>query len=190
MKKIKLLLVLLLVVLSFSGCNKNTDVPENPVTEQGIENKAEIIKATEISADVLGWNEVCSYTGDLDGDGADEKITLVTSAERDRDGKFLWNDGQNWALYIDDREEAYLLFNQYLSAGYPYFEVSDYYMKDGAERQIKLIVSSGASFSVSNYGFSKADGGYVKTVVYDTSNVTEGGINRIFSSLPDYDSEE
>ncbi len=190
MKKFKLLLVLTLVVLAVSGCNKNTNIPEKPVTEQGVENKAEIIKSTEISADILDWNEVSAYTGDLDGDGADEKISLVTSAERDRDGDFLWNDGQNWALYVDDREEDYLLFNRYLNAGYPYFEVSDYYMKDGAEPKINIIVSTGSGFSVTSYGFSKADGGYAKTVIYDTAEITEGGINRKYSSFPEYDEED
>ncbi len=190
MKKVRLIFILVLVVLSFSGCMKNTEVPENPVTEPVSEIESEIIKATEISADILELNEVCSYTGDVDGDGTDEKISLVTSAERDRNGEFFWNDGQNWALYIDDREEEYLLFNQYLSAGYPYFEVSDYYMKDGTEPKIKLIVSTGASFSVSTYGFSKEDSGYIKTVNYDTAEITESGVNRRFSSLPEYHTED
>ena len=190
MKKIKLLFVLALVVLAVSGCNKNTDVTENPVTEPGIESKAEVIKATEISADVLDRNEVASFTGDLDGDGADERVVLVTSADRDNDGEFLWNDGQNWALYVDDREEDYLLFNQYLSAGYPYFEVSDYYTENGAEPKIKIIVSTGAGFSVTSYGFSKTEGGYVKDMIYDTAEITEGGINRRYSSFPEYDAED
>jgi hypothetical protein len=168
---------------------KNTEVLENPVTELGIESKNEIIKPSEIPAEVLGWNTVESYTSDIDNDGVTEEVVLVTSAERDKDGEFFWNDGQNWALYIDGKED-YLLYNQYLSTGFPYFEISDYYLKDGTKTHIKLIVSTGASFSVSNYGFSGADGGYVKTVIYDTANVTEGGINRIFSSLPDYDTEE
>lgn len=189
MKKIKLLFVLLIVVLLFSGCKKNANAPESPNPKPAAENVAERIMPTEIPSDVLGWNEASSYTGDIDGDGTTEKVVLVTSAERDRDGEFFWNDGQNWALYIDG-EKDYLLYKQYLSTGFPYFEISDYYMKNGAERQIKLIVSSGASFSVSNYGFSEADGGYLKTIIYDTSNVADGGINRIFSSLPDYDAEE
>ena len=179
----------MLIVLSFSGCNKNAEVPETPVVKPEIESKDEIIKPAKIPADVLDWNEASKFVSDIDGDGENERIILVTSAERDRDGEFFWNDGQNWALYIDGKED-YLLYNQYLSTGFPYFEVSDYYMKDGTKTQIKLIVSTGASFSVSNYGFSASDGGYVKTVIYDTSNVTEGGINRIFSSLSDYDMED
>ncbi len=190
MKKIKLLFVFILIVLAFSGCNKNTDVSENHITEPSVESKTEVIKSEEVSADILDWNEVSKFTGDLDGDGADENIMLVTSAERDKDGKFLWNDGQNWALYIDDREEDFLLFNQYLSAGYPYFEVSDYYTKNGAEPKIKLIISTGASFSVANYEFSKTDNGYKKNIIYDTAEITDGGINRRYSSFPEYDVED
>ena len=190
MKKVKLIFILVLVVLSFSGCKKNTEVPENPVTEPVSEIEAELIKATEIPADILELNEVCSYTGDVDGDGADEKILLVTSAERDRSGEFFWNDGQNWALYVDDKDKDYLLYKQYLSAGFPYFEISDYYMNEGTETQIKLIISTGASFAVSNYTFSGTDEGYVKTVVYDTTQITDGGINRRFSSLPEYHTED
>lgn len=190
MKKFKLLFVLALVVLAVSGCNKNTGVTENPVTEPGSEADIRVIRATEISSDVLEWNEAASFTGDLDGDGADEKVVLVTSADCDKDGEFLWNDGQNWALYVDDREEDYLLFNQYLSAGYPYFEVSDYYMKDGAEPKIKVIVSTGSGFSVTSYSFSKTDDGYLKNVIYDTAEITEGGINRRYSSFPEYDTKD
>ncbi len=189
MKKFQLLFALLLVVLSFSGCKKNVNQNVNSVADPEVVSNAEIIKPAEIPADVFSWNVASDFTGDLDGDGTNEKIVLVTSAERDKDGEFFWNDGQQWALYIDGKED-YLLYNQYLSTGFPYFEVSDYYMKDGTKTQIKLIVSTGASFSVSNYGFSESDGGYAKAVIYDTANVTEGGINRIFSSLPDYDAEE
>ncbi len=111
----------------------------------------------------------------------------MTSAESDKDGEFFWNDGQNWAVFVDDREDKYLLMNDYLNAGTPYFEISDYYLKDGAKPEISLIISSGAGFSIKNYCFSESDGGYVESVIYDTKDVTEGGINRRFTSIPGYD---
>ena len=110
----------------------------------------------------------------------------MTSAEYDDDGEFFWNDGQDWALYVDDRDTKYLLLKSYINAGSPYFEVSDYYLKDGAKPEISLIVSSGAGFSMKNYCFSEDENGYVESVIFDTKDVTEGGINRRYSSIPEY----
>ncbi len=188
MKKFRLLLVLLGIIVTVSGCGKKIETPEeNPTnTDEVIETKTTVIKAGEIPAEIFEWNEVASYTGDVDGDGTDEVVTLVTSAEYDEDGEFLWNDGQNWALYVDDREEDYLFFKKYINIGSVYFEVLDYYMDEGTVPAINVVESTGAGFSVKNYGFSSDDKGYIETVIYDTKDVAAGGTNRRYSSFPEY----
>ncbi len=187
MKKFGLVLALLGLILVFGGCNKDTTEPpvDTPVTET----EKVVIKPSVISDDVLEWHEVCQYTGDVDGDGIDENVVLRTSAEYDEDGEFLWNDGQDWALYVDDRDEDYVLLKTFLNAGSPYFEVSDYYMEDGAEPRINVITSTGAGFSVKSYLFSQEAEGFVEETIYNTQNITAGGINTRFSSFPSYAKE-
>lgn len=187
MKKLKVILMMVAIVMVVSACSGNVKKPQDPVDGPTSQEEAVVIRSSEIPDEVLGWNEVSRYTGDVDGDGIDENVVLVTSAECDDDGEFFWNDGQNWAFFVDDRDDKYLLMNGYLNAGAPYFEISDYYLKDGAKPEISLIVSTGAGFSMKNYCFSETEKGYVENVIFDTKDVTEGGINRRYSSIPEYD---
>ena len=191
MKKIKILSVVLCIILLVAGCGK-----ASPVTPQGsgdtvteptvVQPERKIIKSSALPEEISDWNTVSSFDGDVDGDGDDEKITLVTSAERDRKGDFVWSDGQNWALTVYDGEECYLLYKEYVSAGYPYFEVSEYNTESGPVPQINLIVSGGARLLMVSYGYSAENNGYEETVIYDTNVVSEGGVNRMHSSLPAY----
>ena len=116
-KKIKILSVVLCIILLVAGCGK-----ASPVTPQGssdtvteptvVQPERKIIKSSALPEEISDWNTVSSFDGDVDGDGDDEKITLVTSAERDRKGNFVWSDGQNWALTVYDGEECYLLYKK------------------------------------------------------------------------------
>lgn len=190
MKHFKLFLALMLAMIITAGCNSDKTV-KNENTSVGndednqVVSEAVLVKSTPLPDEVAEWTEVSRYTGDVDGDGTDEDVVLATSAEPDEDGTVMWNDGQDWALYVDDRDETYVLLNQYVQLGNVYFEVSDYYTADGAEPRINVIVSTGASFSMKSYSFSKKDMAYIENMVYDTSNETEAGINRRFSSIPE-----
>jgi len=188
MKKFKVFLMLTALMVLISGCGgKETQTPnQNNENNNSAVSETVVITPQELPENVLNWHEVSRYTGDTDGDGIDENVVLATSAEYDEDGEFFWNDGQSWALYVDDRDEDYLLFNEYLNAGSVYFEVVDYYMEDGAEPKINVMTSASAGFALKSYGFSEKDGGYAETVIYDTVNVTKGGINRRFSTIPEY----
>lgn len=206
MKKFVMFLTMLGIILVASGCGEEATKPvsgnvEISGEEVGGESAAvsesvflqgdadKIITSSKISDDVLSWHKVSKYEGDLDGDGVDEKLVLSTTAECDKNGEFFWNDGQNWALYVIDGQESYLLFNEYISAGYPYFEVSDYYMKDGDVTVIDVVTTSGASFMLRGYYFVKNENGYAENVIYNTKTLTSGGINTKFSSFPEYQKE-
>ncbi len=190
MKKLKCLTILIAALVLVSGCGKENIEQNNP-NENNVENQQEQInrveiKASGLSAEINNMTEVTSYVGDTDGDGVDERVVLATSAERSGKGEFLWNDGQNWALYVDDKEDGtFVLFDGFVQAGNVNFEVSDYYMKDGAVPKISVILSTGAGFSLKNYIFLKETKAYAEEVVYDTKEVTEGGINRRFTSIPE-----
>lgn len=190
MKHFKWFFAIMLAIIVAAGCNADkTAQNDNTPTGDDEGNKAVsetvLIKSTALPDEVADWTEVSRYTGDVDGDGTDEVVVLATSAEYDKDGTVMWDDGQDWALYVDDRDEKYVLLNQYVQLGNVYFEVSDYYTADGAEPRINVIVSTGASFSMKSYSFSKKDMAYIESVAYDTSNETEAGINRRFSSIPE-----
>ena len=190
MKCLKLTLILTVFVLALSACgNKSVN---NPATDEPTRNDVNaveekvIVKSQSLSDEVAEFTEVVSYVGDCDGDGNDETIILSTAAERDNKGEFLWNDGQDWALYVkDNANNAYILYNEYVQAGNVYFDVSDYYMSDGAKPMITVTVSTGAGLTVKNYSFSNADNGYVEDIVYETQSIAEGGINRRFTSVPE-----
>lgn len=188
MKKFSFLFYIIGVLLILSGCKTSNYEPE--IIEHPDVEELTVIKPSEIPDEVYSWNKVSEYVGDINGDGEEEKVVLATSAEYNKDGEFLWNDGQNWALYVNANDSDYLFLKEYLNTGSVYFEVSDYYMKNGAEPKINVIVSTGAGFSMKSYGFSAAEGGFVEEEVYSTKAVTEGGINRRFSSFPEYRNED
>ncbi len=191
MRKLRLTIAILMLSLLLSGCVKK---PHNmsetasgnlPQVSNQNSNQKHIIKAQDKALGMERFSEVTSYIGDLDADGADEEIALYTSAERMNNGKFIWNDGQEWLLLIKDKIDGYyVLLDEFVQAGNVYFEVSDYYMKDGAVPKISVTTSTGAGFSLKNYTFSKNFKGYESETIFDTKNVTEAGINRRFSSFP------
>ncbi|MBR5614267.1 MAG: hypothetical protein IKW64_03065 [Clostridia bacterium] len=190
MKTLRLTLVTLMLIFALTGCNgNNTQTPQVQESENALQNEAvvqqQVVRAQTLPAGIAGFTEVTSYTGDVDADGIDERVVLSTEAEREPNGEFLWNDGQDWALYVEDTNGVYVLLDQYIQAGNAYFEVSDYYMKDGAEPKISVMITTGAGFSLKTYGFSKTENGYAEETVYDTGSVTESGINRRFSSFPE-----
>ncbi len=189
MKRFKIALVILPLVLTISGCGNNkTPSNENSAGEGGNKPPAQQteIKSQSLPDEIFAMNEVTSYVGDTDADGTDEKVVLATSAQRSAKGEFMWDDGQKWALYVEEGGgEAYVLVDEYVQTGNVYFDVSDYYLKDGAKPKIMVTVSTGAGYSLKNYTFEREKSVYTEEVVFDTNDVTEGGINRRFSSIPE-----
>ncbi|MBR5154984.1 MAG: hypothetical protein IKW62_00680 [Clostridia bacterium] len=190
MKGLKLTLIFAILIFALNGCgeksNVETGTPDATQTENNEHTEEKVIKSQTIADNISGLTEVISYVGDCDGDGTDETVVLATSADRDSKGEFLWNDGQNWSLYVrDNAEKIYVLFDGFVQAGNVYFDVADYYMSDGAKPAIMVTVSTGAGLSIKNYTFSKDDNGYIEKEIYDTRNATEGGINRRFTSVPE-----
>ncbi len=187
MKKIILSLLILILAFNFSGCGKDDAIIDKGLSGEGTKTPTDVteVKAQSLPDHIAVLHEITSYTGDTDADGTDERIVLATSAERDEKGEFLWNDGQKWALYVEDgAQNVYVLFDKFVQAGSVYFDVADYYLKDGAVPKILVTVSMGAGLSLKNYTFESEKSAYIEDIVFDTQAVTEGGINRRFSSIP------
>ncbi len=188
MKKVRALIIALICVSLLSACGIKNQ-PSQSGEDLNVENNApkhEVIVAEKLPYEISKWHEVTRYTGDTDGDGSDENVVLLTSAEYDEDGEFFWNDGQDWALFVEDSSENYLLLNEYLNAGSVYFEVLDLYMEKGTQPQINVIVSTTSGFSLTSYAFSMEEKGYVVIPQYDSGATTVAGTNRRFSSIPEY----
>ncbi len=188
MKSLKQMLIFVIIAVMLSGCGeKPAEISgDTPQSTNNTEPEKNILTSSSVSEKVADFTEVTTYVGDCDGDGADETIILSTSAERNNKGEFLWNDGQDWAIYVkDNAEEIYTLFDGFVQAGNVYFDVADYYMADGVKPVITVTVSTGAGLSIKNYSYAETDNGYVEQIIYDTQNITEGGINRRFTSVPE-----
>ena len=192
MKFCKILLILVSGIICLAGCNpEDVETDYNNLNSEinsatGSEsNTSKTIVASELPKTSANWSEINRYTGDVDGDGADEDVILMTSAERNAEDEIIWNDGQEWILYIKDNDLTYVLLDKYIQTGNVYFEVLDYYMNSGAEPRINVMVSTGSGFSMNSYTFDSDKNVYLEENVYDTSKVTEGGTNRRFSSVPE-----
>lgn len=201
MKFSRIILTLFCAMILTAGCSapsggKPADAADNgssnmtanaPSDAKNSEEKEEVklIKASELPDISSGWTEVNRYTGDVNGDGTDENVVLMAEAERDASNNIMWNDGQKWLLYVEDRYMTYVLFNEYVQLGNVYFEVADYYTADGAEPNINVIKSTGSELDIRNYTFDSKNNAFAEKTVYDTKNVTKDGINRRYSSVPE-----
>lgn len=142
------------------------------------------VKATVLPDKIKNRTEVDRYSCDIDGDGDEEKVILLIDAEYGNDGRLIRNDGQEWFLYIDDNGSSYVLLDEYVQNGDVNFDVADYYTAEGVVPQITVTVSTGSKLSITNYSYA-ANGMYAGEVLYDTGEVTDGGINRKYSSVPE-----
>lgn len=192
MKFGKILLILVFGIICLSGCNPEDVNPDNNNINSEINSEVasennipKTIAASELPKTVAEWSEINRYTGDVDGDGTDEDVILMTSAERNSENEIIWNDGQEWVLYVKDKELTYVLLDKYIQTGTVYFEVLDYYTESGAEPRINVMVSTGSGFNMNSYVFDSEKNVYLEESIYDTSKVTEGGTNRRFSSVPE-----
>ncbi len=162
--------------------NLASDSGKGDSEKKDSENKIEI-KATMLPDKIKNRTEIDRYSCDVDGDGEEETVVLLTDAECGTDGKLVRNDGQEWFLYVNDNESNYVLLDEYVQNGDVNFDIADYYTSDGTVTKIIVTVSTGSKLCITSY--SCKDGLYTGEVLYDTGDVTDGGINRRYSSVPE-----
>lgn len=201
MKKLKALIIVLFIVL-ISGCNQTQPQSSQTIqtaqtqtiqastssvteTKQQSE-KLDSIRSTKKSDyDFTKLTKVSQYSYDIDDDAVQEDIILYTTAEVNDKGEIIWDDGQNWSLFVEDGEQVYKLFDQYVQLGSAYFEFSEYYMNSGKIPTITLLVSEGAQFYLRNYSYDKANKNFTQELLYTSEDKTDAGISKLFSSMPD-----
>jgi hypothetical protein len=201
MKNFKIILAIVFVLL-LSGCKQNevvsttskavttteattVKIPETTQVTQATPKLNTITSTKKSDYDVTKLSKVSQYSYDIDEDGTKENIVLYTAAGVDKDGKFIWDDGQNWSLVVEDGEQIYKLFDHYVQLGSAYFEFSEYYKNDNKIPTITLVVSEGASFYLENYSYDKANKYFTEELLYSSQDKSDAGISKLFSSIPD-----
>jgi hypothetical protein len=109
------------------GCSQPT--PEDAaVAREGTQERAEaqadtipdLIQGrvpTAVAGD-SGWRYQQSVIADLDGDGADETIVLISDVSLDPGGAPLWEDGHRWQVYVRETDGSVTrLYARFLANG-------------------------------------------------------------------------
>ncbi len=140
MKKLVITAILLAALVSMSGCgskqsNEETSSPAAATTDvqkaavSAVPSKTggeeDTLVKSAVSAIEQGMSVASTYTGDVNGDGTEDIITLYTSAEM-LDGEPLLEDRNDWLLEIDMSAEQtayYTLYSGTVSNGDVEFSV-------------------------------------------------------------------
>ena len=85
----------------------------------------------------------------ISGESADVK--LYTSADKNADGSFVWNDGNQWVLEVEKNGEYYTLMNKYVQLGKVSLMVAD---DENGEGVITAVVSTSSGLSVEKYTYN------------------------------------
>lgn len=186
MKTIKILAAVLLLTC-LAGCNGKevptntpTAAPAPPVVTQTPETRIETEKINAVPA---GWTVIGEMEYAITAEDAVDTITLSTSAIRE-EGELMLDDSQEWLLSVDTANGIYPLYRGH-THGTPYMEFSEFYVGDEAIPVITLYVFSSAGTQVQQYHWR--DGAFYETTIYTSDDEADGGINRIYSTIPAYE---
>ncbi len=172
MKKV----IALMILMMLCGCTSNGDVINNTASPTFSEENKEIIRAIEDNKEFETLSKVqwCEY--DINMDGEDESISLLTDAKIDKKGHYMWDDSNSWCLVVKSKDGLYLLYDEHIHGDLD-IHVSEYYNEDGTITPvIRLDVSSGAGFDITEYRFEGE--GFSKKVVYTTGAINEISIEK------------
>lgn len=111
---------------------------------------------------------------DINNDGQPDKIVLSVDAEKDDNGVFMWDDGQNWKLkivmnYLEEAEtrEEYNIFEGYVQLGnldyVAYFENEVF--------SITTIDSRTANLTIKTYEYDIMNQSFNETVDLNKNNI-------------------
>ena len=171
-KIIALFSIIALLIMTSCTLNNDKDVSLNLV--EGVD---------KIPDEISMWSTVNEYYHDLDLNGYEEKITCYIDADKDTHG-FLKNDGNNWAFVVEDTEKSkyFVLFNEYVQLGDVYFQVVDYFKEGKAIPKLILYKMTGADIVIKSFSYENSK--FLWEKIYDTSMISNSGINVKFSTIP------
>lgn len=184
------ILITLSLILLISGCG--TKPASGPVstpepsgdTILNTDNTTKTIALSKSSKKTDDFSEIRSSEYDFDADGESDTITLYSNAQADPSGKIMWDDFHQWLLEVELSSGGfYTLFDSPISTGQLYFEVSEIY-NDEVLPSVVTFLTTGSSLDINSFIFDGES--FIQTTVYSTENISTGGINRIYSSIPLY----
>lgn len=145
--------------------NRTETVPEAE-TPGTLESARTIVRAVD-SLPSLPQTLLDNAAGDLDGDGAPERIELYAAVDRDPEGRLMWDDGQRWALIVRDGDLIYHLVNELVQLGKLSFWLVD--PMDGDPPAIVVQRATGAGVRVQKYIYDRELRGFVAVAAVEAS---------------------
>ncbi len=183
MKK-KIIFILCLIVLFLCSCQKNVNEQTDIIEDES--KNITYITANKGDIDfVSDFSILNQYETDVNGDGNEDEITLYINSNKDADGELIKNDNNEWILLVNDdfNDEYYTLFDKNIQVGDLYFQVVDFFEKDGPKTKILLYKVTGTEIEITSFEYEE-NKGFAAYKIYNTSDVSEKGINLKYSSIP------
>lgn len=107
-----------------AGCAAPPDVPPLVQAADPRESEAQrgVTKALPIDVEIDdatldNWQYAHAVEADLDGDGAVERVVIVAGVETLEQGTPLWEDGHQWAVFVDSLQARTLVYTAFVPHG-------------------------------------------------------------------------
>ena len=141
------------------------------MTTTNVNIQKDIINSSEFNKDYTIYQE---FFYDFNGDDFEDHIVLYTSAEKDKNGEFMWDDGQHWSLVVEIDDKKYDLYSTYLH-GDMEFDMIELYKGEEVIPSVRLSVNGWAGIQIYHYDYK--NGVFESQKMYDTSDYIDNGIN-------------
>ncbi len=193
MKKI---IFIAMMLIGLSACSpeelSNISTSNSESTQQTVQTNAltedemalKHISSSNTSETVESMNKIRSAEYDFDADGNADMVSLYANVEKDEEGKYIWDDFHRWLLEVEmGNGEFYKLFDNQISLGQLYFDVSEVY-NDEVMPVVTIFMTSGSGLEIYQVSFEGQD--FIERKIYSSEDISTGGINKIYSSIPSY----
>lgn len=198
MKKL-LILAALMGIMMTTGCQTASELikPEPTPTPDATEiqtpvymqNNEEVepmktIPCTKILQMTNDWTIMGDFKYRITSKDKEDRIVLGTSAKH-QGAEMMWDDSQYWTLAVIAEDGAYNLFAERMS-GFVYAEVNEAFINGITTTVITAYVFSSTDREIRNYVYDVEKDVFIEYQEYTTKNFSTGGINGLFTSIPDY----
>lgn len=132
-----------------------------------------IAPEADASTYLQGLNCFSHYEIDMDKDGNNESIEVYSQGSIDNNGRYLLDDGQEWALILRKGEEIYPLFERsYIQLGGLEYTIYEDY--DDYERMhIIVAYNTGTAMIYYDCTYDEESGYIRRESVYEASNISK-----------------
>lgn len=134
---------------TFDKPQENASSPK-PASGEALKPEKNITEKNSETAVQNGWTEVAHADITL-SDGDNAKIKLYTSAHKDENGEFMWDDGNTWLLEAESKGGYYALINKYIQLGKVDFTAGE---DENGHASITAVISTGTGITVEKYTYN------------------------------------